>query len=75
MKIKHIEAIPLVRELEQEFVGGTYRITSRYTIVTRVELDNGIVGETFGGDETMYQMDICTSHQRGLQSAAWSVAT
>ena len=59
MKIKHIEAIPLVRELEQAFVGGTYRITSRYTIVTRVELDNGVVGETFGGDETMYQMDIC----------------
>jgi D-arabinonate dehydratase len=59
MKIKHIEAIPLVRELEDVFEGGTYRITSRYTIVTRVELNNGIVGETFGGDETMYQMDIC----------------
>jgi D-arabinonate dehydratase len=59
MKVKHIEAIPLVRKLEDVFEGGTYRITSRYTIVTRVELDNGIVGETFGGDETMYQMDIC----------------
>ena len=59
MKIKCIEAIPLVRELDEAFIGGTYRITSRYTIVTRVELDNGIVGETFGGDETMYQMDIC----------------
>jgi L-alanine-DL-glutamate epimerase-like enolase superfamily enzyme len=59
MKIKHIEAIPLVRELDDVFEGGTYRITSRYTIVTRVELNNGIVGETFGGDETMYQMDIC----------------
>lgn len=59
MKIKHIEAIPLVRELEDEFVGGTYRITSRDTIVTRVELDNGIVGEAFGGDETQYQMDVC----------------
>jgi L-alanine-DL-glutamate epimerase-like enolase superfamily enzyme len=60
MKIKHIEAIPLVRELEQEFLGGTYRITSRNTIVTRVELDNGVIGETFGGDEVQYQMDICT---------------
>lgn len=59
MKIKHIEATPLVRNLDSAFVGGTYRITSRYTIVTRVELDNGVVGETFGGDETMYQMDIC----------------
>jgi L-alanine-DL-glutamate epimerase-like enolase superfamily enzyme len=60
MKIKHVEAIPLVRELDEEFLGGTYRITSRNTIVTRVTLENGIVGETFGGDEVQYQMDICT---------------
>ena len=59
MKIKHVEAIPLVRNLDEEFVGGTYRITSRNTIVTRVELDNGIIGEVFGGDETQYQMDVC----------------
>jgi D-arabinonate dehydratase len=59
MKIKHIEAIPLVRELDDEFLGGTYRITSRNTIVTRVELDNGIIGEAFGGDETQYQFDVC----------------
>src|SRR4051812_11456652 len=60
MKIKHIEAIPLVRELDEEFLGGTYRITSRNTIVTRVELANGVIGETFGGDEVQYQMDVCT---------------
>jgi len=59
MKIKHIEAIPLVRSLEQVFEGGTYRITSRNTIVTRVELDNGVIGETFGGDEEEYQLDVC----------------
>ncbi len=59
MKIKHIEAIPLVRKLEDVFKGGTYVITSRNTIVTRVELDNGIVGEVFGGDEEQYQMDVC----------------
>jgi D-arabinonate dehydratase len=59
MKIKHIEAIPLVRELEDVFHGGTYKITSRNTIVTRVELDNGVVGETFGGDEVQYQADVC----------------
>jgi D-arabinonate dehydratase len=60
MKIKHIEAIPLVRELDQEFLGGTYRITSRNTIITRVTLENGIIGEAFGGDEVQYQMDVCT---------------
>ena len=59
MKIRHIEAIPLVRELKETFKGGTYKITGRNTIVTRVELDNGIVGETFGGDEEEYQLDVC----------------
>jgi len=59
MKIRHIEAIPLVRQLENVFQGGTYKITSRNTIVTRVELENGVVGETFGGDEDQYQMDVC----------------
>lgn len=59
MKIKRIEAIPLVRQLEDVFQGGTYKITSRNTVVTRVELDNGVTGETFGGDEDQYQMEVC----------------
>jgi L-alanine-DL-glutamate epimerase-like enolase superfamily enzyme len=59
MKIKHIEAIALVRKLEDEFQGGTYKITSRNTIVTRVELENGVIGETFGGDEDQYQFEVC----------------
>jgi len=59
MKIKHLEAIPLERKLEDVFHGGTYKITSRNTIVTRVELDNGITGETFGGDEDQYQLEVC----------------
>ncbi|MBI2497621.1 MAG: mandelate racemase/muconate lactonizing enzyme family protein [Opitutae bacterium] len=59
MKIKHLEAIPLVRQLGNVFQGGTYKITSRNTIVTRVSLENGVVGETFGGDEDQYQLDVC----------------
>jgi D-arabinonate dehydratase len=69
MKIKHIEAIPLVRKLEQMFQGGTYKIVSRNTIVTRVVLDSGVVGETFGGDEDRYHMQICSlinDHYRPL---------
>src|SRR5688572_1481755 len=58
MKIKHVEAISLVRQLQDVFQGGTYKITSRNTVVTRVELDNGVVGLTFGGDEDQYQMDV-----------------
>ena len=69
MKIKHIQAIPLVRKLDRAFQGGTYRIVSRNTIVTRVELDNGIVGETFGGDEEQYQthvVKLVNEHYRPL---------
>ncbi|NQU39748.1 MAG: mandelate racemase/muconate lactonizing enzyme family protein [Lentisphaerae bacterium] len=69
MKIKQIEAIPLVRELKEVFQGGTYKITSRNTIVTRVELEGGIIGETFGGDEDQYHMEVCrlvNEHYRPL---------
>ena len=69
MKIKHLEAIPLRRELETPFQGGTYRITARPTIVCRVELDNGTVGEIFGGDEEQYQAEVVTlvnTHYRPL---------
>ena len=59
MKIKHIEVIPLVRKLQDVFQGGTYKITSRNTIITRVTLEDGTLGETFGGDEEQYQFDVC----------------
>ena len=55
MKITRIEVIPLVRKLEEEFKGGTYKIVNRNTIVTRVYTDSGIVGEAFGGDEDQRQ--------------------
>ena len=51
MKITRIEVIPLVRKLEEEFKGGTYKIVNRNTIVTRIHTDAGIVGQAFGGDE------------------------
>ena len=55
MKITRIEIIPLVRKLEEAFSGGTYRIVNRYTLVTRVYTDAGIIGEVFGGDEDQHQ--------------------
>ncbi len=55
MKITRIEIIPLVRQLQEAFSGGTYRIVNRYTLVTRVYTDAGIVGEVFGGDEDQRQ--------------------
>lgn len=58
MKIDRIEVIPLVRQLDHEFVGGTYKITGRNTLVTRVYTDEGVVGEAFGGDEDRLQASI-----------------
>ncbi len=55
MNITRIEIIPLVRQLEEAFSGGTYRIVNRYTLVTRVYTDVGIVGQVFGGDEDQRQ--------------------
>lgn len=58
MKITTIEVIPLVRKLEQEFMGGTYKIVNRNTLVTRVHTDAGMVGEVYGGDEDHTQHEI-----------------
>jgi len=54
-KVTKIEVIPLVRKLEQPFEGSTYKIASRNTLYVRIETSEGIVGETFGGDEDIYQ--------------------
>ena len=58
MKIVDIKAIPLVRSLDEPFLGGTYQITSRNTLITEVWTDTGIVGRAFGGDEWRYQNEI-----------------
>ena len=58
MKITRIEVIPLVRKLEEEFKGGTYKIVNRNTIVTRIHTDAGIVGQAFGGDEDQRQVQV-----------------
>lgn len=60
MKITQVKAIPLVRQLPEPFLGGTYRITSRNTLVTEIHTDAGIVGQVFGGDEDRYQKQIAT---------------
>ncbi|MGO3125832.1 MAG: mandelate racemase/muconate lactonizing enzyme family protein [Advenella sp.] len=58
MKIKHVEAIALDMQLDEVFKGGTYQVVSRPTIVTRIHLENGIIGETYGGDEFHTQKEI-----------------
>ncbi len=58
MRITDVEAIPLVRKLNSPFEGGSFRVTNRYTIVTRITTADGTMGETFGGDEDMHQTKI-----------------
>jgi L-alanine-DL-glutamate epimerase-like enolase superfamily enzyme len=58
MRIAHIDVIPLDLKLEQTYSGGTYKVDSRPTIVTHVHLENGIIGETYGGDEFHTQKEI-----------------
>ena len=58
MKIEHIEVIGLDMQLDEVFKGGTYQVASRPTIITRVHLENGMVGETYGGDEFHTQKEI-----------------
>lgn len=60
MKIDRIEVIPLDMKLERVFKGGTYEVKSRPTIVTRIHLANGLIGETYGGDEFHTQRQIVT---------------
>lgn len=58
MKISHVECIALDMALSRDFSGGTYKVSSRPTIITRVHLENGIIGETYGGDEFHTQQEI-----------------
>lgn len=58
LQLADVRAIPLERKLERVYQGGTYEITSRYTLVTEVTLENGVTGCMFGGDETHYQKPI-----------------
>lgn len=68
MKIKNVEVIPLDMQLDEVFKGGTYQVASRPTIVTRVYLENGIVGETYGGDEFHTQREIVSLIQDHLSA-------
>jgi L-alanine-DL-glutamate epimerase-like enolase superfamily enzyme len=57
-QIVDLRVFPLERSLERVFGGGTYTVSSRYTLVTEVHLGQGVVGQTYGGDEERYQKQI-----------------
>lgn len=69
MKITDVKPIPLVLPLSRPFYGGTYVIRARNTLIVRIETDEGIAGETYGGDEDHFQDDLVSvihNHLRPL---------
>lgn len=58
--IERVEAIPMRVPLTRRFQGSHYSMTTRCTIVTRVYLAGGIVGESYNGD-TDAEQDVIVS--------------
>jgi len=51
LTIRAIQAVPLVAPLGRVFRGSNYQMTKRCTVITRVLTAEGIVGESYNGDE------------------------
>ena len=58
MKIERIETIPIVVPLKETFRGSFYSMSARATLITRIYTDEGVVGETYNGDEVDTQREI-----------------
>ena len=51
LTIRNIETTPIRVPLAREYKGSRYKMTHRSTIVTRIETEEGVVGEAYAGDE------------------------
>lgn len=58
MKITSIETIPVSVPLGRTFQGSYYSMSHRATLITRVHTDEGVIGETYNGDEDEAQARI-----------------
>ncbi len=58
LRISAIETIPIRVPLARTFRGSHYQMTHRSTIVTRVQTDEGVVGEAYAGDEDAGLLEI-----------------
>lgn len=58
MRITGVEIIPLEVPLGRTFRGSKYQMSERATLVVRVHTDEGLVGETYNGDEIHTQFEI-----------------
>ena len=51
LTIRNVETTPIRVPLAREYKGSRYKMTHRSTIVTRIETEEGVVGEAYAGDE------------------------
>src|SRR2546422_11400272 len=51
LTIRAIQAVPLVAPLRRVYRGSNYQMTKRCTVITRILTAEGIVGESYNGDE------------------------
>src|SRR2546425_382942 len=51
LTIRAIQAVPLVAPLRRVFRGSNYQMTKRCTVITRVVTTEGVIGESYNGDE------------------------
>ncbi len=58
MRIRSVEAIPLEVPLGRVYRGSTYYVDRRCTVVTRIYTDDGLIGESYNGDERYYQAEV-----------------
>lgn len=58
MKIDSVEVIPLEVPLAKTFRGSYYSMSERATLITRVRTADGLVGESYNGDEVDTQLEI-----------------
>ncbi|MDH3308216.1 MAG: mandelate racemase/muconate lactonizing enzyme family protein [Acidimicrobiia bacterium] len=58
MRIDRIEVVPLEVPLTKTFHGSYYSMDSRATLITRIYTDQGLVGESYNGDEVHTQREI-----------------
>src|SRR5690606_19819858 len=58
VKITAIETIPVSVPLPRTFKGSYYSMTHRATLITRIHTDDGVVGESYNGDEDVTQEQI-----------------
>lgn len=51
LTIESVEAVPIRAPLRRTYRGSTYQMTHRATVLARVRMANGIVGEGYAADE------------------------